>query len=361
MDKSAKVPLKTNWPPPGTELSAYLFTFPYWLYIDRKNPPKVKLVSRNNVGLRIYPPFRSGVANFIPMPPVAPKAVPFLKKARPLPPDAPKYFSTYVGVPLLATSSSDTGNVFNTISPHWPKSLPRSFPMDSVRIDLLAPDTSGKLVQDFLEDLIEHLRYRSRQWWIGRSLDPLLGNLRHIAPIVYNGTFIKPPEAHGRFRTAYGDESMIDDTMWDLVMEDLANNVSVPVYDILLQDGRYFAGSHDMRRSILDSATACEQVKDLTAERIWQRVNPEKKYRRGKVLRGYDLSDHINRDIKRITGRSYKDEHTSEAQDIEILWRLRNSVAHGSSPKLDGLPIDDKIAMRLNFAAGHCVRWLLHL
>lgn len=48
---------------------AHLYSFPFWLHVNRASPLQTGLsVFPNRIGLRFYPPFRSAPANFSGLP-----------------------------------------------------------------------------------------------------------------------------------------------------------------------------------------------------------------------------------------------------------------------------------------------------
>lgn len=190
--------------------------------------------------------------------------------------------------------------------------------MDSLRVDILAAG-KGAVAERLVHDLIAHLRWRSRQWWIGRSMDALTGYLRHVSLIREDGSFASAPAPHAQLRTASVEEIPVTDAVWQTVSGDLNRLREVPIHEILLNDSQFFAAVNDVRRSILDSATACEYVKDMTAERLWKAANPGRKFRLSQRFPGRELPEHIAR-LGALSGRSFENEFPGSTVDIQRLW-----------------------------------------
>lgn len=345
----------------GQGPTTYLYTFPFPIYVDRENPPKVTVLARGSIKVRIYPPFRSAPANYLPMPPIAPSEIPFIKGATRLPASASATFRTLSVGPVLSVDGvTAPSSAHWQMGPDWGENAPRTFPMDSLRIDVLTTGKRGTVAEELATDLLSHLRWRSRQWWIGRSMDSLAGYLRQIALIRDDGTFISSPVPHAQFRTAGVHEIPITDSVWQVVAEGLNQSLEVPIHELLLNDGQFFAATNDVRRSILDSATACEYVKDMTAERLWRVANPGQRYRRNKVLQGHELPQHIAR-LERLSGRSLEGEFPGSIAGIVRLWVARNNVAHGQPPRVSGVPVNGKEASELNWVSRTCIDWMRSL
>jgi hypothetical protein len=94
--------------------------------------------------------------------------------------------------------------------------------MDSLRLDISVDERSDR---DFAEklavDLLQLLRWKSDQWWIMRSVQPLLGYVRNDFPVdergIPNTDF--NPSPHTRGHTPYGFEQPITQEMWQEVLQ----------------------------------------------------------------------------------------------------------------------------------------------
>jgi hypothetical protein len=344
-------------PQPPTEGRCYLFSFPFWIFVDTASEPSVEEISRDGLVLRIYPPFRSGPANFTSMPHLDPHQIPFLPGKKPCKPvDIPPI----AAIPQLASGNQTEPSLLLTWGINWGK-RPRIFPMDSLRLDVFGACENLEAV---IEHLLQLLRWRSRQWWIGRSIATLGGGfLRGELPVLSDGSLAElQGHGHTQGRTVNGDELPIDKHLWTSVIEDFRSGIEPPIYDILLLDAQYFASTRESRLSVLDAASACEQARDTTIERLWPSHGGQRKFHRDKVLKGDKLYNHLDRDLNNYIGRSYRSEHPSHFEKIKTLWIARHNVAHGGSGKYRQggrtVQIDDKGALEFALAAEDCVRWL---
>jgi hypothetical protein len=134
-----------------------------------------------------------------------------------------------------------------------------------------------------------------------------------------------------------------------------------PETALILLDAYYFAATGEYRRSVIDAATACEQAKDNLFERKWRERSSES-FKRGRVLTGYDLPDHLSTDVKRMTQRSYDVEYPKQFSVIKSLWSARGNIAHGGTLTYRTGETNTEVtrpeATCFGAAARHCVAWL---
>lgn len=340
-----------------------LYSFPYWILVDTTSLPAIKEIAVSGLRIRFYPFFRSGVANFVPMPPINLNRIPFLPGIRVnFSPDFT--LPTMAAIPELELGATGTASVQLVWGPEWTES-PRIFPMDSLRIDVFGTD------QDKAEDIgsevvsrfVQLLRCRSRQWWIEHVA--YTGNLRGRLLVLENGLPAgELPKIRGRGCTICGDEKAVDDAMWQLTINEVEMGAIAPLYDLLMLDARYFAITSDIRRSVLDAAVACEQARDVHFERLWCTKTGGSPYKRGRVISGNNLPDHLSRDLLKLTNntRSYEKEYPPEFATIKNLWDSRGNVAHGKPAQYieagKSHVIDGSKAVEFSKTAEHCARWL---
>lgn len=315
------------------ECHTFLYSFPFWIFLDKRNPPVLEMTQFEGVKIRIYPPFRSGEPNWIPMPLISKSNTPFLKGREPKKMNRQGYFMTMSAMPQLKIDGlQDTGQFLV-----WGDSCksidPNNFPMDSLRIDILdiTKQELEKNIQKFVKKLLNHVRIRSNQWWINRSIDPLLGWKRNTFLIDSYGTPKEPPIALANGHTPSGIERPITAQTWSKSIKSAAEAENPEIHSELYLDAHYYFASGDFRRMVIDLATGIENLKDITFERLWSDKNIGK-YRKGKVLKGYDIADHLDRDLKRLINRSLKDEDINTFYWLEIIWDARGNVAHGAEP-----------------------------
>ncbi len=337
---------------------AFIFTFPYWVFVDLQDPPTVAQFTLGHATRRVYAPFRSAAANHTVLPPLNAQAIPFQKGTRPH--IAADYKSPQLAVvPRLAKADGeDLGQVLclkesfdDPIDP---------FPMDSLRIDSLGDEVPHDPIFPWVQDLMAWLRVRTSQWWIGHSVHPLQGLVRASISIDLKGRALSRPNPMAAGYGLRGDERPVTSEISRECI-DLALNGAPPSFrHQLLLDGRYHVASRDLRRGVLDLATACEFAKEELFEAIW-RSRAGGAYRRGRLISGFDLPKHLGVDLARF-GPSLEADLPEVYSDLSRLWALRNQVAHGQSPVLRGhtgtIGLDRDMAHELAGAAQAVVEWI---
>jgi hypothetical protein len=343
---------------------AFLYTLPAWIYVDTEEPPSVFDGSHSGMGVRFYPPFRSGPANYIPMPEVNFQVVPWLEGARP---NIASDFRmpTMAMLPLLPGSQRERPTMSAVWGPTWEES-PDPFPMDSLRIDIYYEGDQSKagteLASNLLTHVLHNVRLETHQWWIGHSVHGLLGYLRHSFLVGERGEARELPAGSASGRVPRGDEVGLNDHVWTTALEAVLRGDWGAMHRATYLDARYFVSISDYRRAVIELAVACEQAKDLTFERLWNESQSRAKYRPGRIMRSYDLPSNIGRDLQRAFGRSYESEHSDEYHVIQRVWECRGSVAHGGSPsyRRNGVQvaIDREESIRMVEGVDHCLGWL---
>ena len=273
---------------------ACLFSFPFPIYVDtasRFTPVEERIATET---VRFYPFFRSGPANYSPAPPVDLCQIPQPIGNRFT--DTPsRYLPSPVAVPTLA--GEPTGSVLLNLTSSW-DNPPRFFPMDSARIDLLgANHQHPRIASEIVNQLLRHVRVKTRQWWIGHGLPTGAEYyLRQIFPISRKGAFKGGPESNGSFRTLRGDEVPLDHSIWHRAIRSIQNDETIADYEDLLLDARYHTAKTEIRRAIIDLAVACEQACEATFVQIVRERNMSS-FRRGRYYTGNDLTKHLNQDL----------------------------------------------------------------
>lgn len=355
-------------PVPPSAGTSYLFTFPFWIYVDTTSPPDIVEITLDGGLLRFYPPFRSAPANFMPMPRVDPRRIPFAPGTNlNISPDFEMPLAA--AVPDLLQNSNEKPSFTAIWGTEWPDP-PVLFPMDSLRIDALdlpGGQPSAHPSQS-LTTFLQLLRYRTRQWWIGRSVDPLLGYLRNTFSVSVEGLPLEVPAGLGQIRTVSGDELAVNGAIWQAALGDLANAKQVPIFQVLLLDARFFVSTHDIRRAILDSAICCENVLDVTLERLWPvrrwpAPGTSRAYSYSRAMGGEtNLGVNLATGMDRYIGRSFQREYPNDHEVIENLWSARGSVAHGGAPEYrrNGqlFQAGEHEAKEFVQTAERCVSWL---
>jgi hypothetical protein len=337
---------------------AWLLSFPFYIIVDTNDAPTVTEANLDGARVRFYPPFRSGPADFTSGPSIDPAAIPFVG-SRPL--IEPGFKVKNMAVYPILDPTAATQSACMAWGPKW-ENPPRTFPMDSLRIDTFAsPETQEPNETLIALKLLQHLRIRSSQWWITHSSDALQSYGRNFFKASDDGRTLGGINPITNFRTVQGFEVAITNSIWKESINDTASSNFPSTADTSLLDSYWYFAKEDFRRLVIEAASACEIEKDIAIERAWKKARAEP-YRRGKALNGYDLPVHISQSLKELSGRSYAEEFRDKFGNIEDLWDARGNVAHGkpASFRRDGKTrnIDAETASAFLGAAQHCVRWL---
>lgn len=342
----------------SSNFTSYALTYPYWLYAALNSIDRATQFTLDDTFIRIYRPFRSGKDSHLPTRPVQPSEVPFLPGRYPTSSD----FSTVDHFDLLLNTSFT-----NVVEKRFG---PLVSPTNSLRIDVQSSSDHAhdeRNVSAFADRLVQLLRWRSGQWWIGRSMEGLMTTATFWFPVSEQGKPIIKKRSSREIdigglsmrigNTFNGRETAIDGSMWNAVVGDLGNGTQVPICSLLLLDSWYFCSLADFRRAVLDAATSCEQAKNDAFRRV------EHSSGRKAKLSGYDLEKHIDEPLHNLCGRSYRAEHPAKWRTIELLWDARGNVGHGGKAEYrrrQPAPVEVNFttAPSLIEAAEHCVSWL---
>ncbi len=145
---------------------AFIYTFPFLVYVDSSSQIKIKEIIFNGKTVRIYPLFRSGKANFVPMPPVEIQNIPFIDRLD-------IYIPSEAIIPLVSAIPSfdrDENGMFHLLVSWGEKfeKVLKIMPMDSLRIDVLERnESSAEIISNSCSfQLIQLIRQQTKQWWI---------------------------------------------------------------------------------------------------------------------------------------------------------------------------------------------------
>jgi hypothetical protein len=350
----------SDQPPVGT---SYIFTFPFPIFVDSDAPPNIRSMQIDGQSFRFYPFHRSAPENFVPVPSVDLSRLPFQRGLNVkliidpiLEPIAIK--------PVLGLDSEGK----SSLAPAWGGRTGRAeteIPKDSLRVDVMGPDdkvTNDQCVK-VVRAFMQHLRCFSNQFWIEHF--PAVGDLRAKFSIASDGTPCGGrPWSCGRGFTVSGDEVAISKEIWNASLEKIRNREEAMFYRLLILDARYNAVTSDVRRSIIDCASACEQARDFSFDRLSRNRVTGTLTRPPRIRRDDNLPKSIDSDLSRFSnGRlSYAIESPSNYVLIKNLWNARNSVAHGGPAIFrddSGLnEVDGNLALQFVRAAEDCIKWL---
>jgi hypothetical protein len=335
---------------PSRTRICHVFTFPFWVHVDRKAPWRTCDARLETAALRVYPLFRSAPANYYAAPSFNPTVLPYLaevQERRPLK-------VVEVGwSPILVADGGPT--VQTQFSPNW-QDPPRMFPMDSLRVDQLG-DAKGLPARlqprEFTRRLLARLRHRTGQWWILREVAALSGFERATFDIDNDGRPLSNPYTMQEVHTGFGFELPVDLDVWRLSVEETIRGVETPAFATSLLDAYFHLASSAINQCIISAAIGCEQATEATFERVWVARNPTTPFKRSRLMQGWDLPKHLTRDLERLCKRSLSAERPADNIDIEELWRARGAAAHGGEASVAKERAEEVLA-----AAQRLVNWL---
>lgn len=329
---------------------AYVLTFPYWICVDKDDPPTIKELSFDGIKIRVYPPFRSGDRFFFSSPHVNHEEVPFIQGRK--------------GWKLLSTPNQISAFPGMLVDG---KSNP---PKDSLRIDVFRPDElPPREIHRIASRLASLIRWRTNQSWIGYSTlmkmkTQYFSMDKEGLPTRPSLHCWKPPIVTAVVE--HGDELLLNDSIWSQVISDCEKGVEIPVQDVFLLDVAYqLLVTNDLRRIVIDSASACEFVFEITVERLWtaRHTGTYDENVRKSLFWGYNVAKHVDEKFKENFGRSYKDDHKTEWESLSDLWEARNNVAHGKSNFYGTPPVTVDLDKGKEFfiTSQHFIGWLQNL
>lgn len=341
-----------------------IYSFPFWLMTYSKSIPGLEMIESDALKLRVYPPFRSGTEGWAPMPAINCATLPFLSGRRPRRFPATGYLKSAAMMPIMRIKGiqEECGLVWQIDGVSNSDQL--TLPMNSLRIDILtANDGSSDTDRgdEFVRLFLDNLRVLSSQWWITRSVDPIMGWARHGGEIDEYGTPREDFLWLGKARTTSDKEKVITARMWSEALNLAIRGQKPSLHWELYLDACYFQAAGDYRRMVLDAATACEHAKELVFEYAWRHEHSAS-YKRGRVLQGYALDCHIDKDLNKLIGRSYKTEQPDNYAVIEDLWDARGNVGHGNDAfyRSDGaiVAVGRDNSNRITAGTLACLKWL---
>lgn len=344
------MPSNKPFPSDVASSKACFFTLPFPVYVDTYSDFDIQERRVSRCNFRVYPFFRSGPADFVPAPAVNPTQIPLSNGSRGI-----KYmnavFPLLAGIPAMVQEENSSA-ILSCGKDFKDKSL-RYFPMDSLRVDVLGRSGSSADASELVKNLLDWIKVETKQWWIGREL-PMGGRdyLRSVMPITRSGQFQNGPEGMGGFTTIRGDELPLSNTVWDRVLKRLEQRTEPEDYHFLLLDAKYHSVINEPRRAVIDAAVACEQAKERTyvaiVEGQWGL-----KFKHGKYCTNYDLTKHINQDMRKLIGCEFSQAHPDANTHIDLLWKCRGDLAHGKKRDIE------KEALRYMIqGAEKCIEWL---
>lgn len=216
----------------------------------------------------------------------------------------------------------------------------------------------------YAEDLIELLRWRTGQSWVG------LGGHRSSHSYYYSwapeggrGELVGKDRPKVVGDTPVGllqpgeDYKLVNEAVWRQVAQDLADGAKPPLHEKLLLDAHYFLHAGNQRRCTLESAISCElysrrRIGELTS-------NADDPVLKELVKPGNFVERYMHLAPYYLKSRSLKEEDGDLWRRVKELFKARNDVAHALEEDQDELLNVDKDLGKSHLgAARDAITWL---
>jgi hypothetical protein len=123
-------------------------------------------------------------------------------------------------------------------------------PMDSLRIDVIPLASAApteNISDNVLRPFLTNLRVASGQWWITRSIDPLVGWIRNSFRCDESGKILGGPDAPVAARTPTGHERPISEPLWIQALASAERGDNPDLHDVLMLDAHFHAVTSEHR------------------------------------------------------------------------------------------------------------------
>ena len=120
---------------------------------------------------------------------------------------------------------------------------------------------------------------------------------------------------------------------WEEVRQDIASGTTPELYDEFILDAKTALDEEDLIRAILYAAIGCENFIKEYAEKAAKEAGIDQKFWR--YLKGHHpgVHDYYDSILRLIKHRSLKDDNLHVYEQIEYLFRARNSIMHAGKRK----------------------------
>jgi hypothetical protein len=299
----------------------FLFSLPYWFYAELRAREVTDILFRGR-NLRFYFPYRSRPINEnairLPLSIVREDGLqaklenPFeyaiYQRSEPI--EEKEWF-------VCSTNDWDTGKY-------------DFFPADTIRINSYDGDT----VVNIFKILLNIIRVKSNQWWIGK----LPYSNEYGGPIQAefdNNLYYQPSFGTPFIANIDFNERTITKQIWLESLSDLEKNIYPEFYKTSLLDSIYNLSQQNYESSVFEIAQSLDMAIDINYPKLLK--IPESQYKRKNLLIGklkkYQPTNtpiFLDEPIKNIIGKSFKEDFSNDYQTIETFWiQKRHKVAHG--------------------------------
>jgi hypothetical protein len=209
---------------------------------------------------------------------------------------------------------------------------------DCIRLDVedLSPTDlqsvgSEKDINDVLFNFSRLVRWVTGQWWVG--MDRLFENnlVRNAFVINEKGERIGPITGFRSVFQHFGFERPLDAPTFQWVCDAVTDGQHPPLHRDTFYDAIYWYARRDYRRSILDAAVACEQIRDGLVEGVAHAMGISPRQAR-KSLVSDDLRENLDNGFREGYQLSFRAADAEAYEAVCQLWIARGNIAHGRPP-----------------------------
>ncbi|HEX6041065.1 hypothetical protein [Longimicrobium sp.] len=181
-----------------------------------------------------------------------------------------------------------------------------------------------------LNRLMRLFRWWTSQWWITRDRSFMEAPLRAALSINELGEPLNQLYGYATNIGTLGYERLLDETIFTRVCQAFAIGRDIPISAGAFLDSIYSHSLQNTRQSLFEASIACESaIQEAAAHHAATLQVPVEELERS--LKGSDLLFNLDRGVKSILGRSFREDCPEQYDWIRKLWAARGRVAHGKS------------------------------
>ena len=308
-----------------TQGTFFLFSLPFRFLVDSR-VTDIKDIFFEEKELRFYFPYRSRPANESLVKP--PLSV-IMDNGLQTPINVPET------TPYRSHLSGNEGEIFFATEAQWDSKKYIFLPADTIRVNYYESDGNVFFVMNAVKKLLEIIRIKSSQWWIGKL--PQSGE--------YGGPIFAKFNREGYAAPGYVSQSIanisigeevISSQIWREALSDLEKGIFPDHYQSTLLNSVYYLSEQNYVSAIFELAQTLDMTVDINFRKLLR--IPELAYKRKNVLKGLtskinttDTPQFLDQPIRRIIGKSFKESCPNDFSLIEKFWtQKRHKVAHGA-------------------------------
>lgn len=288
----------------------FFYSYSGLIVVDEERKFEQQNIRWSNCNIVIEPPQRVSAPTWRPIPQLTSD---ILKRIIPQAPD---------DIPSLEISALPTIKDGKTgVALCWGNDAepPQSY-VDTILVHVYGGADRDQVADQFVSRMLVWLRLKSRQWWIGKSSEPLTGN-KHLAIELraFN-------QAHGypimlaKQVTPSQDTLAVSPCIWNAAIMLASGTESPDVGELLCSEAQYNYHSGNLVMCFISVCSSFEMMRDEVTKR-----------RKCPGLKGTDLLVHLSRTFEGFIARNLEKERPSDFEFLKSCWIARGHLAHGNA------------------------------